>query len=381
MKKIVVVAEYVHKEQNSTGYYWSRIISGLNAEGFDVKVLSPPSSNKYDSFHGDPGLLKRLLKQFRISLSLFFQILQVCSSKNTLFTGTNPAILLCILPILKIILRFKWVLLVHDIFPDNLIAARIVKKSSLLHCLLLYYFLFVYSSPDKLICIGRDMQYLLNNKINNLTKTVFIPNWASSKDVFPVERKALAFFKENDWERHVVFQFFGNIGRVQGINNLLDAVSLVTAKNAAFVFIGGGAMVPTVENYIKNNISKNIKFYGPMPLNQKNEGLGLCDVAIVSLEVGMYGLGVPSKCYFSLAAGKPLLAVVDEQSEIGLMLSEYPVGWRCDPGCPKSLGLQIDRICASPHEINLKTPQEVFRAHYSEDVALKKISDELKNFV
>lgn len=380
MKKIVVVAEYVDEEQNSTGYYWSRIILGLNEKGFNVEVLSPSSLNKYDSFEGNPGLLKRLLKQFQISLLLCFRILQVSSNKSTLFTGTNPTILLCLLPILKVILRFRWVLLCHDVFPDNLIAARIIKKNSFFLGLLAHYFSFVYSTPDKLICIGRDMQYLLNKKINNSTKSVFIPNWANAKDTFPLERKALAFFKENDWEKHVVFQFFGNIGRVQGIKNLLDAISFVTARNAAFVFIGGGALVPTIENYMKNNISKNIKLYGPIALNQKNEGLGFCDVAIVSLDVGMYGLGVPSKCYFSLAAGKPLLAIVEAQSEIGLMLSEYPVGWRCDPGCPKSLALQIDRICASPHEINLKTPQEVFLAHYSEDVVLKKISDELKNF-
>lgn len=381
MRDIIIASEYVECDQNSTGYYWSRIISGLKAVGLNVIVLHPGSSNKYDSFHGNPGLFNRLFKQFRISLFLALQISHVARNKCILFTGTNPAILLFLMPILKKIFGFKWVLLVHDIFPDNLIAARILKKNNLLFKLLFWYFSFVYSSPDRLICIGRDMQYLLHQRIKSSTKSVFIPNWANAKDTFPLERKDLAFFKANDWEKHVVFQFFGNIGRVQGINNLLEALSLVTAKNAAFVFIGGGAMAPTVENYIKNNISKNIKFYGSMPLNQKNEGLGLCDVAIVSLDVGMYGLGVPSKCYFSLAAGKPLLAIVEAQSEIGLMLNEYPVGWRCDPGCPKSLALQIDRICASPHDINLKTPQEVFRAHYSEDVALKKISDELKNFV
>jgi glycosyltransferase involved in cell wall biosynthesis len=191
----------------------------------------------------------------------------------------------------------------------------------------------------------------------------------------------LDFFKNHGWENHVVFQFFGNIGRVQGVDNLLKAISLVTSKNAAFVFIGGGAMVPAVEKFIEVNSNKAIKFFGPIPLIQKNKGLAMCDVALVSLEAGMLGLGVPSKSYFSLAAGKPILATVDADSEIGLMLSEFPVGWRCDPSSPQQLANLIDEICRSPEQINEKSPREVFLRNYSENVVLRKISENLRGII
>jgi glycosyltransferase involved in cell wall biosynthesis len=381
MSRIIIAAEYVEESQNSTGYFWSRIIAGLKADGFDVEVLRPRSFNKYDSFEGDAGILKRLLKQIKISFDLVFQIFKVIREKGIVFTGTNPAILLCLMPMLKGLFRFKWVLLVHDVFPDNLLAATLIKKGNPLFKIASYYFSWVYAAPDKLLCIGRDMESLLRQKTNGRARTIFVPNWANGDDVYPVPRGDLEFFKNHGWEDHVVFQFFGNIGRVQGVDNLLNAISLTTAKNAAFVFIGGGAMVPAVEKFIKDHPSKSIKFIGPMPLAEKNKGLAMCDVALVSLEAGMFGLGVPSKSYFSLAAGKPILAAVDADSEIGLMLGEFSVGWRCDPSSPEQLATVIDEICCSPVRITEKIPRDVFLRNYSEDVVLSKINSALRDFV
>lgn len=381
MSRIIIAAEYVEESQNSTGYFWSRIIAGLQAEGFDVDVLRPLSLNKYDSFEGNPGILNRLFKQFRVSFELVMQIYRSIRSDAIVFTGTNPAILLCLMPVLKRWLGVRWVLLVHDVFPDNLLAARLVKNSNPLFKIAKHYFSWVYASPDKLFCIGRDMQSLLSRKTNGRARTIFVPNWANGNDVYPLARSDLEFFKFHGWDNHIVFQFFGNIGRVQGVDNLLRAISLVKSKNAAFVFIGGGAMVPVVEKFIKDNPGKSVKFIGPMPLDQKNKGLALCDVALVSLEAGMLGLGVPSKSYFSLAAGKPILAAVDADSEIGLMLSEFPVGWRCDASSPQQLADAIDEICSAPGKINEKKPREVFLRNYEESVVIRKVCGALRDVV
>jgi glycosyltransferase involved in cell wall biosynthesis len=381
MSRIIIAAEYVDESQNSTGYFWSRIFAGLKADGFDVVVLRPGSFNLYESFEGNSGLLKRLLKQIQISFDLVFQIYKAIREKGIVFTGTNPTILLCLMPLLKGLFRFKWVLLVHDVFPDNLLAAGIVKRGNPLFKLAKYYFSWVYAAPDRLLCIGRDMEALLRQKTSGRARTVFVPNWASEDDVYPVPRHELEFFKNHGWEDHIVFQFFGNIGRVQGVDNLLKAISLVTAKNAAFVFIGGGAMVPIVVRFIEAHPSKSVKFIGPMPMDQKNMGLAMCDVALVSLEAGMFGLGVPSKSYFSLAAGKPILAAVDAASEVGLMLDEYPIGWRCDPDSPQQLAAAIDEICRAPEILSEKTPREIFLKNYSEDVVLGQISASLRSIV
>lgn len=379
MSRLIIATEYIDGGQNSTGYYWSRIISGLKSSDSEVITLRLPRLlNEYESFKDGAGLIKKLIKQFYISFSLTIQLFRIYRKNDIVFTGTNPAIFLCLMPILKHLLGVKWVLLVHDIFPDNLLAAGLIRKKSPLLRIAKSYFSWVYASPSKLLCIGRDMQALIRAKTKSRANTVFIPNWADENEIFPLARNELDFFNDNGLKNHIVFQFFGNIGRVQGVKNLLNAISKVSAKNAAFVFIGGGALVPSVLKFIKENPEKNVRFLGPMPLHQKNEGLAMCDVAIVSLEAGMWGLGVPSKSYFSLAAGKPIVAVVDHGSEIGLMIEEFPIGWRCDPDSPDQLAKLIDDVCASRRKIAEMSPREIFLKNYSEKVVLEKICKELK---
>ena len=44
--------------------------------------------------------------------------------------------------------------------------------------------------------------------------------------------------------------------------------------------------------------------------------LNQCDLALVTLNSAMYGLGVPSKTYNNMEAGKPVLFIGPEKSEI-----------------------------------------------------------------
>lgn len=374
MSRIVIATEYINEHQNSTGYLWSKIIKKLSADEFDLEVVSPGIHIKYESLDGDSGILSKLKKQIKIALNLAGGIINKADDKNIVFTGTNPVVLLCIMPILRRIRSFRWILLVHDVFPENLVASGFVRKTNPLLKIGLAYFNWVYSSADSLICIGRDMQKIIENKSGNRKKTFYIPNWVDENDIYPLPRR----FKNLGLDDFLVFQFFGNIGRVQGVKNLLNAIAMVKANNAAFLFMGGGAMASEVEDFIKINPAKKILYLGPVPLDKKNEGLALCDVSFVSLEAGMLGLGVPSKTYFALAAGKPILAAVEAESEIGLMLSEHSVGWRCDPNSAEQLAKLIDEICSTPQQLERLKPRQVFLENYSEKIVLNKMSNFIK---
>lgn len=375
MMRLLIVSEYIDENQNSTGYFWSKIINRLRRSSENISVLAPSRFTKYESFENKPSIARRLFKQISVSLSLAWRMAASADKNSVVFTGTNPAILLALTPILKRLFKFKWVLLVHDVFPENMVAAGLIRENNALFKLISRYFSWTYSSPDLLICIGRDMQELLQAKTHGRAETAFVPNWANGEEVYPTRREEVPFFSEHAWHKHVVFQFFGNIGRVQGLENLLSGIALSKAKNAAFLFIGGGASVPDLEKFIKKNPDKNIKYIGPLPLQEKNKGLAMCDVALVTLERGMLGLGVPSKAYFSLAAGKPILAVVEDESEIARMIDEHPIGWHCSPDSPEGLAKLIDDICESPDQLLEKKPRSVFLSNYSEEIVLERFAE------
>ena len=380
MRKLIVASEYIDSSQNSTGYFWSKIILKLQSVGENVEVISPRRFNKYESFHNKTNIFRRIFKQIYVAMSLTGKILIKANSKSVLFTGTNPSVLLALMPILRHLFKFKWVLLVHDVFPENLVAAGVVGLDNKFYKIISRYFSWTYNSADLLICIGRDMQEVLLAKTGGRAKTIFIPNWVEENEVFPMPRSEVEIFEKYRWKDKLVFQFFGNIGRVQGIENILSAITLSRSNNAAFLFIGGGASVPLLKSFIEMHPEKNIKYLGPIPLDKKNMGLAMCDVALVTLEGGMFGLGVPSKAYFSLAAGKPILGVVDERSEIARMIDEHPIGWHCKPNAAQNLASLIDEICGAPEEIMKKNSRNVFLANYTENIVLSKIATCIRGF-
>jgi glycosyltransferase involved in cell wall biosynthesis len=299
---------------------------------------------------------------------------------DLLVTGTNPMLLLLVLPIIRLILRFQWVLLVHDVYPDNLVPSKVLNPRSMIFKLLSRYFDWVYRSADLVFVIGRDMQKLIESKIGKADKVHYIPNWVDENDIAPSNRSTSEIIKSLNWEDKIVFQFFGNFGRVQGIDNLLDGIKLVKNPLATFLFIGGGVKVDLVKEFAANQLSQRVVYFGELAQSKKMMGLVACDVALITLEKGMLGLGVPSKAYFSMAADRPLMAVMESDAEIALMVKEHNIGWVCEPGNPASLAALIDEICATSAAKRLANSRAVFEKYYSERVGLDQFVRTLLKF-
>jgi glycosyltransferase involved in cell wall biosynthesis len=279
------------------------------------------------------------------------------------------------LPILKKLFGFSWVLVVHDVFPDNLVPAGILNNNTFLYRVADAFFSRAYSSADRLIVIGRDMERLLMKKTHGGVCTTYIPNWACDSEVFPLSKSDALFVEDLGWGNKIVFQFFGNIGRLQGIDVILEAIALTRNNEHAFLFIGGGAMVDKVEEFIDSHPDINVAYVGNLPLDDKVRGLAACDVAIVSLEAGMSGIGVPSKSYFSMAADKPIIALMDSGSEIADVVTAHDIGWHVEANDACGLAKVFDSISDCDIRMMRGRPRRVLVSRYSERAALDSYCD------
>ena len=192
------------------------------------------------------------------------------------------------------------------------------------------------------------------NKIKNIT------NWADGEKVFPVKIQK----KSND----IVFQYFGNIGKLQGINLLLESLKNLNPEKINFKFIGRGSLVNKVEK--KTSHLKHVSIEKTGNKQNKNRILNECDVAIVSIDPKIVGLGVPSKTYYSLAAGKPLLVITPDDCEIAIMVKELGVGIVVDTN-PNKVAQCIENIASG--EILLPSPKyvrKIFEQNFSKEVAI-----------
>ena len=281
--------------------------------------------------------------------------------------------MLILMAVFRKIKRFNYVLLVYDVFPENMLAAKLSRKDSLLYRFTLKCFNWAYGVADEHIVIGRDMADVVSRKVKKSVPQKFISNWADVNFVTPQPKIKNKFIQEYKLQDKTVFLFAGNLGRVQGIDSMLQGIAKVKNKNAVFLFAGAGAMLATLRDYINADQDDRVLYLGEFPISEQNLFLNACDVAIVSLDKTMLGLGVPSKTYFNMAAGKPLLYIGDKDSEIGRVVKEEGIGWVVPPANSELLTLAIDKICESNDlELMSEISRNVVENKFSEHIILEQ---------
>lgn len=383
--KIYLITEYYHENQNTTGYLLGKLYNFLNKQSdIDLVLIAKKDEHcpQYENAHfitssqlNKSSLFKRFLYEVVISLKFFFEILINVRKGSTVFTGTTPIFLLMIIFFTKKIKGFKWILLVHDVFPENLIAANVLRNKSYFYKVLKYFFDKIYASADQVIVIGHDMKELVHSKtyLNNIH---VVQNWIDYEDIDVQEKYENKILKELNWHNRdvVVFQFFGNIGRVQGVDVICKAIQKMQYPHLAkFIFIGDGAYASALEEQINQLKLDNVCYWGALDQKEKSVGLNACDVALVTLTEGMLGLGVPSKSYFTMAADKPILAIMEEHAEVSTMVKQHNIGWTIPPKDVEALAKRLDDIALNFNQYKLNSPRSVLIENYAESIAMQKI--------
>ncbi len=385
---IFLVSELYYPEEVSTGYILTKIAEGI-AEKRPVHVITgPPTYSGNRSFANfevrnnvviervqcmdlDKNKLStRLIRSIIISFKLVFRIVLKVKKGDVIFVVTNPAPLLVLMGLVSKVTGAKLVILVHDVFPENLVAANVIKKESWFYKLLLHIFNKIYSLADQIIVIGRDMQLLLEKKTKLAVKISVITNWADTVEISPSPRSNNQLLAQLNIENKFIVQFAGNLGRVQGIDQLLEAAISLRNENVHFLFIGDGARKKWLLDQVLKYSLTNVTCLNFMAREEQQLFLNACDVSLVSLAAGMTGLGVPSKAYNIFAAGKPVIAIVAAQSEIGILVNEKKLGWVVTPGSSTEI---INTIKKAMHSNNLQEIGERARKISLDDYSLNVI--------
>ena len=383
MKKIFLVSEYILPTQNTTGYLFHKLHENLKkqyGERLQLIVKEDPDhliENAIlitDVNLNKKQLVQRLIFELIVSFKFLLKLILNVKNNDVVFSGTNPSLLLPVIYFAQKIKKFKWILLIHDVFPENLIAAKILKKNNIFYRLLKYFFDKFYSSADIRIVIGKDMKTLVDNKVRT-NDSIIIQNWIDHHDIDVHPKIENPIIRQLGWQNdQPIFQFFGNIGRVQGIHNILEAFKLIEKNlRPKILFIGGGAYENELSAELERIKDPNIQYIGSIDQSQKSQGLNAGDIAIVTLADGMLGLGVPSKAYFSMAADKPILAIMEEDSEVARMIQKYEIGWVVAPGNPKKLAEAFIEIMQKYKSAKNTSPRNILVENYSEEIAMNKL--------
>jgi glycosyltransferase involved in cell wall biosynthesis len=183
------------------------------------------------------------------------------------------------------------------------------------------------------VAIGEEMGRYLAPVDSVSRPLAVIHNWADGDAVRPMPEGASPLRREWGLEGRVVFMYSGNLGRVHDYQTLLDlATELRGDANVAFLFVGQGHGLSRLREEAARRGLTNLAFKPLQPRDRLGALLAVGDVHIVTLAPGMGQFVLPSKLYGVLAAGRPVIFVGGEDSEVASIVAGQGCGFAACSG-------------------------------------------------
>jgi glycosyltransferase involved in cell wall biosynthesis len=282
-----------------------------------------------------------------ISVALFVAALRHLRLGDIAIVVTNPPLLPSLIVVACWIRGARRVVLVHDVYPEALYVAGILRRNSTLGAIADRIGVWTYRMADRLVVLGQDMKALAAKKLGGRTDNILlIPNWADLDVIRPAVRMTNPVLQQAGIADKWVIQCSGNMSRTHDLTSVVEAAAQLAVADATvhFLLIGSGAQFEMLRAAART--LPNLTIVPRRPRSELADVLNACDVGLVSLAAGMGGVSVPSRVYNILAAGKPIIAVADAESEVARLIREANVGWIVPPRRPDLLvaAVQASRV-------------------------------------
>ena len=229
--------------------------------------------------------------------------------------------------ITKIIRRAPLVFNIQDVFPDAAIQTGAISNKKIIAAAK-WLERVSYQRSDAVVLLSRDLRTNIANKIDTKIhdRLHVIPNFVDTVAITPQNRMT-AYRAELGIGDQLVVMYAGNVGFSQSLNLVAEAAAKF--PEIAFVVNGDGAARKKLQQDCAQ--LANVYFGDYQPIERLSEVLATGDIHLVPLRAGLASVSVPSKSYSILAAGRPMLAAIDPNTEIPNMLRESGAGIAVEP--------------------------------------------------
>jgi glycosyltransferase involved in cell wall biosynthesis len=374
-RRLWVVSELYYPEETSTGHFLTHIAEGLAAHYAVSALCSQPTYSKRgrraparETRHGveihrawsttfDKDVLAgKLANALTISVSLFLTALLRFRRGDVALVVTNPPFLPFLTRVACALRGARCLLLIHDVYPETLIAAGWTRPGSLLARALGGLTRRLYASVARIVVLGRDMKALVERKLHGSGHGIaVIPHWGDVDEIRPATRERNPLLERLGLVSKFVVQYSGNMGRTHAIETVVEAVRrLRDTPDVHFLFIGFGAKRAWLEATVVQEGLANVTVLPLVPRAELVTSLGACDVALIPFVPGMAGISVPSRMYNVMAAGRPILAAADPDSELAQVVTEEDLGWVVPPGDAERLAQAVREARADREGVRRK---------------------------
>jgi glycosyltransferase involved in cell wall biosynthesis len=265
--------------------------------------------------------------------------------------GTDPPIVGDVALVVARRFRAPLVVLSEDVFPEIAVAVGRLSPGplvSLLRVLVRAYL----RRAVRVVAIGETMSRRLQEKGTPKERIRVIPNWTDVSTLTPRP-------KANEWARaqgvsdEFVVMHSGNVGHAQDLDSLVRATTLLRdLEDLRVLVVGSGARWQELYDLAATLEAEHVRFLDFQPRELLAQTLSSADVHVVGLARGLAGYVVPSRIYSILAAGRPVIAAAESESETAALVRESGCGLVVPPGDPFSLARAIRECHDGVHSLD-----------------------------
>jgi glycosyltransferase involved in cell wall biosynthesis len=148
--------------------------------------------------------------------------------------------------------------------------------------------------------------------------------------------------------------YIGNMGVAQGMDVLVDlAESLAHREDVGFLFVGRGSEVARLKGKIKAGGLNNILFFDEVDSREMPGLLSQCFIGLLSLDPRHKTHNIPGKFLTYLHAGLPVLACVNQGTDLMRLIIDENVGQAFASSSPEPLRVFVERLIDNAAEREL----------------------------
>ena len=246
-------------------------------------------------------------------------------------------------------------LLLKDIFPQNAVDMKMLKKNSVLHKMFVKKEQKLYAISDTIGCMSEaNKKFILqHNPSIDANKVEVNPNSIEPK-VFSFneqEKRAIRIKYRLPTDKKI-FVYGGNLGKPQGIDFLLDTILFTTNKNAFFLMVGSGTEYNRVLKWFQIHNPNNALLLPGLPKQEYDLLLSSCDVGMIFLHKNFTIPNFPSRLLSYLEMKMPVIAATDPNSDVGDILEAYKCGCKVISGDSQKMQAAIESIISNEIKYN-----------------------------
>lgn len=351
---VLLIHRHFWPEQLTYALMLKDIACALVDAGHRVEVLSASSAGGMEGGQALDGVTVRRIRLFRArkdqwwrrAINTSWYLVRVgakvatSSRPDVVMVATTPPVFAA--AIVGMVCRVRGIPLVYhmqDLHPESAQASGVVKSGTVFD-VLTRIDTATARGAKACVLLSRDMETSLrerkgSGRVRTAIQNNFVP---SSAETLGHSDDAVAAQPSLPGSGVKVL-FAGNLGLFQGLENVIEAMHRLgdDFDAVSLILLGDGAAKSRLEAQAGGLKGRSVHFLDRCSPQAATAYMRQADFGLVSLRRNVVKYAYPSKVMPYLAAGLPLLAVVEPESELARLIDTHQIGIHCVPAVPEAL--------------------------------------------